>query len=314
LIERLDRLEDQIEIQRMLQRAWGMPSLETLRPAFERIDGRLAAGVGRALVLYDVDHIPKGLLLWHWNDAARTYAHGTTLYTEDTETQTAEALVEELFRESLNEPALKAISVGVRGETPGAREALLKRDAVFFERCQMVCDLKAARPAIELKNGYYLARWTEDVNPQAEAMAAAATIGTIDEVAVPDAMAEEIVDLLRQLRRNEYPGVTGWNAEASLVMLDAQGHGAGYIAMCTVEGMAFVVDIAVHPDHRRQGLARALMMEGMRVCREQGYVQMGLAVTTRNPARNLYETLGFEAVECGENAVWWRDGRQMAWR
>jgi len=49
LIERLDRLEDQIEIQRMLQRAWGMPSLETLRPAFERIAGRLAAGVGRAL-------------------------------------------------------------------------------------------------------------------------------------------------------------------------------------------------------------------------------------------------------------------------
>ncbi|HEX3054164.1 MAG TPA: GNAT family N-acetyltransferase [Aggregatilineaceae bacterium] len=311
MIERLDRLGDHIEIQRMLQRAWHASTLESVQPSIERVEGRLASGVGQALALYDADHIARGILLWYWYDQAHMYAQGTTLYTEN---YAADGLVDELFEAGLAEPSLKAISVAVRGDSPGARDALLRRDAVFFGRCEMVCDLNGSLAESPLADGYHLVQWTDEVNPAVETVGLAALAGTIDEVAVPDTMPEQFIEVLRQLRANEYPGLMGWNDAASGVILDGEGRAAGYIGICTAGGMGFVADIAVHPAHQRRGLGRAMMMHSMRMCREQHYTQMGLAVTTRNPAQHLYEALGFRVVECGETAIWWRDGRQVAWR
>ncbi|MGK7959626.1 GNAT family N-acetyltransferase [Crocosphaera sp.] len=52
--------------------------------------------------------------------------------------------------------------------------------------------------------------------------------------------------------------------------------------------------IYVKPNHRRQGLATALIQQAQQWVQEQGYHQMGLQVFERNQsARNLYNKLGF---------------------
>ncbi len=56
--------------------------------------------------------------------------------------------------------------------------------------------------------------------------------------------------------------------------------------------------ISVQPEHRRRGLARALLAESLRAVRDAGATSAGLGVDTENPnqALTLYESLGFRIV------------------
>jgi GNAT superfamily N-acetyltransferase len=51
-----------------------------------------------------------------------------------------------------------------------------------------------------------------------------------------------------------------------------------------------------HPDHRGQGLATRLITHAARELAAEGHDAMHLAVTETNPARALYERLGFRVV------------------
>lgn len=59
---------------------------------------------------------------------------------------------------------------------------------------------------------------------------------------------------------------------------------------------ADVCKLLVHPDHRRQGLARALMTEVERLAREAGRTLLTLDTRTGDPAQRLYEGLGFQVA------------------
>jgi GNAT superfamily N-acetyltransferase len=48
-----------------------------------------------------------------------------------------------------------------------------------------------------------------------------------------------------------------------------------------------------HPDHQRRGLATRLITHAARELAADGHEEMHLAVTETNPARALYERLGF---------------------
>jgi ribosomal-protein-alanine N-acetyltransferase len=92
----------------------------------------------------------------------------------------------------------------------------------------------------------------------------------------------------------------------TFIVADENGHTVGYI-MCRIEvGLSnlgltgivkkgHVVSIAVMPEHRRKGIAKALMtaaMEGMRHCNvKQCYLEVRL---TNEAAVELYKKLGFE--------------------
>jgi len=57
-----------------------------------------------------------------------------------------------------------------------------------------------------------------------------------------------------------------------------------------------VANVAVHPDYRRRGIARALMLAALQAVREWGCVAAILQVEADNaPAQRLYESLGFQA-------------------
>ena len=59
----------------------------------------------------------------------------------------------------------------------------------------------------------------------------------------------------------------------------------------------FISNLAVHPEHRRRGIAHRLMLEGMELAGKRGAKRVSLEVRSRNlAAQKLYEKLGFSKV------------------
>ncbi len=72
---------------------------------------------------------------------------------------------------------------------------------------------------------------------------------------------------------------------------------AGYVGSQTVLGEADMMNIAVHPDYRRQGVAEALVTQLVaKLAARQAY-SLALEVRASNePAISLYQKLGFAQV------------------
>ena len=86
-----------------------------------------------------------------------------------------------------------------------------------------------------------------------------------------------------------------------LVALDGETV-AGYVGSQTVLDETDMMNIAVSPASRRQGVARALIEALVSALRERGSKQLTLEVRASNgPARQLYESLGFLQVGLRKN-------------
>ena len=89
----------------------------------------------------------------------------------------------------------------------------------------------------------------------------------------------------------------------------------GFMLVWHVADELHVHNVAVHPQHRRKGIARALMNEVTRYMNEFGVSRSWLEVRKSNDAaRRLYESFGYEVV--GERAAYYADGEdalEMAW-
>ena len=71
----------------------------------------------------------------------------------------------------------------------------------------------------------------------------------------------------------------------------------GYGALSAILDEGSLDNIAVAPEHRRQGVGEALLLEVIRRCREQGLAVLYLEVRASNaPAIALYEKHGFQPV------------------
>jgi ribosomal protein S18 acetylase RimI-like enzyme len=57
--------------------------------------------------------------------------------------------------------------------------------------------------------------------------------------------------------------------------------------------------VCTHPDHRRKGLARALMIEGLRRLQAIGATNVTVETGSMLPANRLYDTIGFSEVHKG---------------
>ena len=86
---------------------------------------------------------------------------------------------------------------------------------------------------------------------------------------------------------------------------------AGYIGSQSVLGESDMMNVAVHPDFRRRGIAEALVLELARALKEKGNHSLSLEVRQSNePAKKLYEKLGFEQVGLRPN--YYRNPREAA--
>lgn len=72
---------------------------------------------------------------------------------------------------------------------------------------------------------------------------------------------------------------------------------AGYIGSQSVEGEADMMNVAVHPDFRRQGVAQSLIRELVSDLKEKRVYSLSLEVRASNErAIALYKKLNFETV------------------
>lgn len=86
-----------------------------------------------------------------------------------------------------------------------------------------------------------------------------------------------------------------------LVALDGETV-AGYVGSQTVMDETDMMNVAVHPDFRRQGVARALILALIGELKKRGSRCLTLEVRASNdPARALYESLGFAHVGTRRN-------------
>jgi ribosomal protein S18 acetylase RimI-like enzyme len=68
-------------------------------------------------------------------------------------------------------------------------------------------------------------------------------------------------------------------------------HGHGFVAEDVPE-----LSIAVIASRRQEGIGRMLLRDLIEISVEQGYTALSLSVVEDNPARGLYESMGFEHV------------------
>ena len=95
-----------------------------------------------------------------------------------------------------------------------------------------------------------------------------------------------------------------------LVALE-DGEVVGYIGSQSVLGESDMMNVAVHPDHRRKGIAEALIDALSAGLRERGNVCLTLEVRASNdPAKALYEKLGF--IQVGRRPNYYRNPKEDA--
>ena len=86
---------------------------------------------------------------------------------------------------------------------------------------------------------------------------------------------------------------------------------AGYVGSQSVLGESDMMNVAVHPDFRRQGIAEALVVELVEQLKRKGNYCLMLEVRASNdPARKLYEKLGF--VQVGLRKNYYRNPKEDA--
>ncbi|MBI4557612.1 MAG: GNAT family N-acetyltransferase [Candidatus Hydrogenedentes bacterium] len=110
-----------------------------------------------------------------------------------------------------------------------------------------------------------------------------------------------------QLVRNCAAGIYGAAEPEFVRAVHRDGRPVAAILGCrAAPGVGFVLQLAVRPEFRRQGIGSLLLRESAEVFRRRGYDRIALGVTRNNPARRLYESLGFDPKKTVDAYVWWR--------
>ena len=90
-----------------------------------------------------------------------------------------------------------------------------------------------------------------------------------------------------------------------------EGRLAAYMAFSLIEDEMEILNIAVHPDFRRQGLGKMLMNASFQICREHDIKKSFLDVKESNaPALALYRKYGYNTV--GIRKKYYPDTREDA--
>ena len=101
------------------------------------------------------------------------------------------------------------------------------------------------------------------------------------------------------------------NPRAVYLAAKFDGQLAGYIGMWEIFDEGHITNLAVHPDFRRQGIARRLLWDLTEIAKSHGILKLTLEVRQSNlPAQLLYAKIGF--VKAGVRRRYYRDNNEDA--
>lgn|GEM_PF-1003024 len=196
---------------------------------------------------------------------------------------------------------------GIYGELPEVpppvRDALVAQGFVGVQRFLMCADLSTRDWTVALPAGYALTAWDNARLDQAAQVIYRANEGSLDALLIPELRSYESTRaIVRQTLFGQYGD---FDPQASGLVITA-GDELVAVTLATRRsgGEGFTAEICVSPDHRRRGLARALMHHTHGVFRAAGVVKGLLGVTAGNPARLLYESLSYREVGSVWTYIW----------
>lgn len=201
-------------------------------------------------------------------------------------------LLGEALRDLTSGRAPRGVYVELPGGSPALHVVLAAAGFVGVERIIMQCDLRlhAADPG-GLPSGYALSSWEDACLPAAADVIYQANIGTVDAMIIPE------MQSLASTRRIVFQVLQGryglFDAAASGVIRAGDEVVGVTLVTRRSNGPGFTAEICVQADHRRRGLARQLMLHTHAALRADGMDWNTLGVTAGNPARRLYEALGY---------------------
>jgi ribosomal protein S18 acetylase RimI-like enzyme len=94
------------------------------------------------------------------------------------------------------------------------------------------------------------------------------------------------------------PGFEPWHLR---VVTDDKGVVVGAASLVTSDDVGFVEKLAVHRDHRHQGLGQALLADVFSEARAHGATKSELSTDSRTGALDLYEKVGMEVTSVWVN-------------
>ncbi len=187
--------------------------------------------------------------------------------------------------------------------SPPVAEALREQGFAGAERLIMQADLSARRWAMHVPGGYRFSPWHDDMLDAAAAIIYQANIGTLDAQIIPELRSQELTAwIVRQTMGGRYGHFD--RTASGLIVTDEGQPVAVTLATRRHIGQGFTAEICVLPQHRRHGLARALMQHTHAAFRAAGLTHGMLGVTAGNPAHTLYETLGYRTIGSVWTYVW----------
>jgi ribosomal protein S18 acetylase RimI-like enzyme len=83
--------------------------------------------------------------------------------------------------------------------------------------------------------------------------------------------------------------------ETPVEIIEERGTPVGYLCVLRREDHDFIDEIALLPEAQGRGVGSALVQDVMQAARDRG-VPVRLSVLVNNPARRLYESLGFRVT------------------
>jgi ribosomal protein S18 acetylase RimI-like enzyme len=100
-------------------------------------------------------------------------------------------------------------------------------------------------------------------------------------------------------------GEYGTRFPGHIQVLRAKNRVAGFaVGAAPGDGVAFLVHVAVAPEFQNRGYGGRVVRAFLRSAGAAGYPRTALGVTTANPARHLYERLGFQSLRQVEVYTW----------
>lgn len=102
------------------------------------------------------------------------------------------------------------------------------------------------------------------------------------------------------------------NPSARYTVAEVDGRVAGFASMWIVVDQGHIVDVAVHPSHRRRGIGRGLVSSMLAKSEAEGVTAHTLEVRSSNEAAlALYRS--FDFCIAGERKDYYQNPRENAW-
>ena len=128
---------------------------------------------------------------------------------------------------------------------------------------------------------------------------------------IPDIMRIERLSFTTPWTRGAFLSELLENDRAYYIVAKVNAKAVAYIGVWLISGEGHITNVAVHPDYRRQGIGRRLMLAAEELVLARGGDRVTLEVRKSNEwAQHLYRKLGFE--EQGIRRGYYRDNNEDA--